>query len=63
MSDDEEPRLTARQRKEVEFFDKLLDKLDQMTDEQKHQTFVRAGIVNQEGELTKPYGGEAEPED
>lgn len=63
MNSDENSLLTEEQKKEAEFFDAILNKLKEMSQEEQHQTFVDAGIVNQEGELTTTYGGTAEPEE
>ena len=62
MSSDDSPTKTPEQHKEEEFLDAVLEKFQEMDEEQQHQTFVDAGIVNQDGDLTSTYGGDAEPE-
>lgn len=46
---------------------RALERFDNMTPEEKRQTFIRAGILNEDGELVQRFGGTApnppEPED
>lgn len=62
MSSEETPTKSPEQEKEEEFLDAVLEKFQAMDEGEQHQTFVEAGIVNQDGELTSTYGGDAEPE-
>lgn len=40
----------------------LFEALDAMTPEEHFQEMVDRGLINNEGQLTKIYGGEADPE-
>ncbi len=53
------------QSEEYLFHLKAMAAFDRLTQEEKFQTVVRAGIYNKKGELTELYGGEgkADPEE
>jgi hypothetical protein len=63
MSSGDNFSVTEQQKKEAEFLDAVLKKFRAMDEEDQHQSFVDAGIVNQDGELTTTYGGTADPEE
>lgn len=49
---------------EYRFHKRVMEKIRNMSSEEKFQTLVDTGIVNEDGELTERYGGDApNPED
>ena len=55
-------RLTPREQ-ELAFLDSVIEAHNKMTIEERRAIAIRAGILDDEGRLTKEYGGEADPSD
>ena len=62
MSDNAEDIFASYDYKETEEYkrhERAMQKVRDMTTEEKLQTLIEVGIVNEDGELTKRYGGDA----
>jgi len=63
MSEHKPKRPVSQREQDQRVHEAFLKRFEKLSQEEKFQTLVETGIVNEDGELTKRYGGTAEPSD